>query len=94
MSQDFDPVYYRLLWMEDKQKVTVVGLQHFDEYGVSKERYLTDSEDRLHRFDTEDEAIAFINANIKKKYIDSEYLMVTVIKEDDKRNFRELYKGQ
>ena len=91
---EFDPSYYRLFWWEDEKLITVVEMQHHDEYGADPERYLTDADGERYVFKTKDEAIEFLNKNIKKRYIDPEYRIVPEIKEDDKRNFRHAYKGQ
>lgn len=70
-----DDVYYRIIrTSEDDTLLTVVCMQWFDEHDYDKDRFLCEkgTRNRL-SFSTEEEAVEFLNVNIKLENIDPEY---------------------
>lgn len=69
-------VYYRLYQSERQEwKLTVVCMQDFDESDYYKDRFMTDEDgDRL-KFNHEEDAIKWLNDNVKSTMIDPEYLL-------------------
>ncbi|MFS0905681.1 hypothetical protein AB3N02_21795 [Priestia aryabhattai] len=68
MSND---IYYRIL--DYKGKLTIVCMQWFDEYDYNEEDFLTDEDGDRYMFHTKNEAIDWLNENVKEEYIDDEY---------------------
>lgn len=77
-------VYYRLYQSErQKWKLTVVCMQDFDESDYYEDRFMSDEDgDRL-RFDYKEDAIKWLNDNVKAEMIDSEYLLAGGLKRED-----------
>ncbi len=69
-------MYYRIFQSYTDGKLTVICMQWFDEHDYDKDRFMTDENgDRL-MFDTESEAVEWLNQNVKPNYIDQDYLKV------------------
>lgn len=77
-------VYYRLYQSERQEwKLTVVCMQDFDEGDYYEDRFMTDEAgDRL-KFDQEEDAIKWLNENVKTEMIDPEYLLSGGLKRED-----------
>lgn len=74
-----DPLYYCIIRTVDNDKLlTVVTMQYHDEIDYDYKRFLfhKGTSDRV-QFDSEEEAIKFLNDNIKPEHIDPEYLVQT-----------------
>jgi len=72
-------VYYRIIRMrKDEKLLTVVEMQDFDEYDYDHSRFLCEkgSNHRL-MFETEQDAILFLNLHIKPENINPEFLYKT-----------------
>ena len=65
-------VYYRIY--ESNGKLTVVCMQWFDEYDYDEDRFMVNHLGYRLKFDYEDEAIDWLNSNVKPELIDEEYL--------------------
>lgn len=71
-----DDVYYRLYQYERLDwKLTVVCMQYFDEGDYHEDRFMTDEDGERLRFDSEEDAIKWLNENVKPEMIDPEYLL-------------------
>lgn len=70
-----DP-YYRII--EYKDKLTVACMHWFDEFDVNEDRFLKDENGERYKFETEEEAIAWLKENVKEHLIDDEYRNKTV----------------
>lgn len=78
MSWD-DGLYYRIIrTSEDDSVLTIVQMQWHDEIDYDESRFLREkgTRNRL-SFSTEEEAIEFLNENIKQECIDPEYIRMT-----------------
>lgn len=78
-EDDYNDVYYRIIRsLNDETLLTVVCMQWFDENDYEESRFLCakGTKDRL-SFNTEEEAIEFLNDNIKQENIDPEYSIRT-----------------
>jgi len=68
-------VYYKIYCSERLNwKLTVVCMQWFDENGYYEDRFMTDSDGHVLRFDREDNAIQWLLKNAKRDKINPEYL--------------------
>ncbi len=65
-------VYYKL-YKSSRHGMTIVCMQDFDECDYHQDRFVRDSNDRVHQFDTEDEAKVKLNQWYKPEEIDPEY---------------------
>ena len=75
----WNDVYYRIIRTSDDEKLlTVVTMQDHDEMDYDHRRFLTEkgTDTRLY-FDAKEDAIKFLNDNIKPEHIDPEYLVQT-----------------
>ena len=72
MSDD-NRVYYKLYLTRD-QKVTVVCMQWFDEHNYKPLKFFKDPEGWPTDFDTEEEAVAYLNEHFRPEVIDPDYL--------------------
>lgn len=66
------PIYYKLL-LNRNHKMTVVCLQDFDECDYDQKKFYGHPNPMI--FDTEEEAVVFLNENFKSENIDYEYLI-------------------
>jgi len=64
--------YYKL-YKSSKHGMTIVCMQDFDECDYHQDRFVIDSNGRVHQFDTEDEAKVKLNLWYKPEEIDPEY---------------------
>jgi len=75
----YDPLYYCIIRTADDEKLlTVVTMQSNDEYYYDYSRFLLHkgTSDRV-QFNSEQQAIKFLNDNIKAEHIDPEYRVQT-----------------
>lgn len=77
-------VYYRL-YQSDRQgwKLTVVCMQDFDESDYHEDRFMTDEDGNRLRFDQEEDAIKWLNENVKAEMIVPEYLLAGGLTRED-----------
>lgn len=66
-------VYYKLYLTRD-QKVTVVCMQHFDEYDYNPLKFFKDPDGKSTEFDTEEEAVMYLNQYFRPEVIDPDYV--------------------
>jgi hypothetical protein len=81
-------VYYKIYKtprLDDK--LTIICMQWFDEYDYDQSRFFNDKDGNLLKFYSEEEAITWLNENIKVELIDPEY--VRNGKYDDSFYFKE-----
>lgn len=71
-EENLSDVYYRL-YVTKEDYVTVVCFQYFDEDDYDENRFLCDEDGVRLMFDTEDEAIQYLNQNIKPEKIHPDY---------------------
>jgi hypothetical protein len=67
-------VYYRLYLSSRNSKITVVTMQHFDEYDYHDSNFVRNIDGEKYYFDTEEEAIEKLFEWYKTEEIDPEYL--------------------
>lgn len=67
-------VYYRIFQLDD-DKLTVVCMQEFDECDYDQDRFMTEGGVRNYKlfFRDEEDAIKWLNENVKEEYVDSKY---------------------
>lgn len=53
--------------------LTIVCMQWFDEYDYDEDRFFTDEDGHVLEFSAEEEAINWLNENIRVEMIDPEY---------------------
>lgn len=75
-------VYYRVYYFEARDYITVVSMQDFDERDYTQDNFLTDVHGYKLRFECEDEAIKWINENVKPEKINPEYRKKKVVWKD------------
>lgn len=75
-------VYYRIYLSSKDDKFHVVCMQYFDEYNYDEDKFMTDEYGERLMFDTEDEAIQWMNENMKPEFIVDEYKKVKFRRED------------
>jgi len=81
---EFEDVYYRIYQFESiGWKLTVVAVQYFDEKDYHEDRFMTDDNGDKLRFELEEDAIKWLNDNIKTEMIDPEYLLSGGFKRED-----------
>lgn len=73
--EDINDVYYKIYLNRDS-KATVVCMQWFDEYDYNPKRFFKDDEDNHVKFDKKEDAIRWLNRNVREDAIDSKYLDV------------------
>lgn len=66
-------VYYKLYLTRD-QRVTVVCMQWFDESGYNPVKFFRGEDGDPVTFETEEEAVVYLNENFVSAAIDSEYV--------------------
>lgn len=54
-----DPVYYRIMYWDKIERLTVVTMQSFDEYDYNQNKFLRDENNDIMRWNDEAEAIRF-----------------------------------
>jgi hypothetical protein len=75
---DFDEsVYYKIYYYEPKDYVTVICMQWFDERHYIEHNFYVDKNNKPYKFDTEDEAIDWLNNNVISEKIDPHYRSVS-----------------
>lgn len=62
--------YYKLLWEEDSQQVTIVCMQDFDESDYDSQLFVKDKSGDICKFSEENEARTWMSKNIKREFID------------------------
>lgn len=76
-------VYYRIYQSERIDlKLTVVCMQDFDECDYYEDRFMTDEDGYRLRFDYEEDAIKWLNQNVKPEMIDDDYRRLKFTRED------------
>lgn len=77
-------VYYRIYQSERLDwKLTVVCMQYFDEGDYYRDRFMTGALDNRLRFDHEEDAIKWLNDNVKSEMIDPEYKLFGGFKREE-----------
>ena len=71
-----DEVYYKIYYYEPEDHVTVVCMQWFDESDYHENHFFKDKNGEVLKFDNEEDAIQWINNNVKEDKIDPEYKKV------------------
>lgn len=66
-------VYYKL-YLTRERLVTVVCMQDFDEYDYNPVKFFRDPDGEATVFDTEEEAVIYLNEHFQPEVIDPEYL--------------------
>lgn len=66
-------VYYRIL--EHNGKLTIACMTYIDEFDYNVEKFFIDREGNVLKFETENDAIGWLNKNIKDNLIDPQYLV-------------------
>jgi hypothetical protein len=74
-----DKVYYRVYYFAARDYITIVCMQDFDESDYTQENFLLDKFGYKLRFECEDEAIKWLNENVKTEKIDPEYTINKLI---------------
>jgi hypothetical protein len=69
-------VYYRIYYWDEIGKLTVVCMQWFDEYDYHEDRFMTDDDGERLKFSSEEDAVRWLNENVKPEMIDPKYLSV------------------
>lgn len=67
-------VYYRIYLSHQTQLLTIVCMQDFDEHDYVQHRFLTGKEDEILKFNSEEEAIKYLNKFVPPNKFDPEYL--------------------
>jgi hypothetical protein len=67
-------VYYRIMFWDKIERLTVVTMQWFDEHDYNENKFLRDEDNNVMRWNNEVEAIQFLNENFKPEYIDIDYV--------------------
>lgn len=69
---EYTEVYWKL-YRQQNGLVTVVCMQWFDEYDYYEDRFIVDSNDNVHVFDSEESAIKKLNEWFSVDEIDPKY---------------------
>ena len=72
MSEEEDTIYYKIYLDHESELLTVVCMQYFDEQDYVPHRFLMPDGQSV-KFSTEEEAIAYLNANVPYDKIEPEY---------------------
>lgn len=68
-----DPVYWKIL-MTRNNKIGIACMQSFDEYEYDQKRFLLGEDGMVVKFDSEEDAISYLNDNFKPEFIEDEYV--------------------
>lgn len=64
------PVYYRIMFWDKIQKLTVVCMQEFDEPDYDPNKFLKDQHGQSMSWNTEEQALTYLNNTFKHENID------------------------
>ncbi len=75
---NIDVVYYKLIRCRRDNKVSISCLQDFDEYDYDQSRFIRNSKDEIHVFESEELAQEYLNKWFEPHEIDPEYLDISI----------------